>query len=47
MGFKGFGKDPIRAGFLIGVEGFEGSLGFNSVIRGLPYIFLCVGEKWE
>ncbi len=28
QGFKGFGKEPIRAGSLIGVEGFEGSLGF-------------------
>ncbi len=26
-GFKGFWKEPIRAGTLIGVEGFEGSLG--------------------
>ncbi len=25
--FKGFGKEPIRASSLIGVEGFEGSLG--------------------
>ncbi len=24
---KGFGKESIRAGSLIGVEGFEGSLG--------------------
>ncbi len=28
QGFKGFGKEPIRASSLIGVEGFEGSLGF-------------------
>ncbi len=28
QGFKGFGKEPIRACSLIGVEGFEGSLGF-------------------
>ncbi len=27
-GFKGFGKEPLRAGFLIGVEGIESSLGF-------------------
>ncbi len=27
-GFKGLGKEPIRAGSLIGVEGFRGSLGF-------------------
>ncbi len=47
MGFKGFGKDPIRTGSLIGVEDVEGSLGSNSVIRGLPYVFLCVGGKWE
>ncbi len=26
--FKGFGKDLICAGSLIGVESFEGSLGF-------------------
>ncbi len=28
QGFKGFGKEPIRAISLIGVEGYEGSLGF-------------------
>ncbi len=28
MGFKGLGKEPISAGSLMGVEGFEGSLGF-------------------
>ncbi len=28
QGFKGFGKEPIRASSLIGVGGFEGSLGF-------------------
>ncbi len=28
QGFKGFGKEPIRASSLIGVEGFEGSFGF-------------------
>ncbi len=28
QGFKSFGKEPIRAGSLNGVEGFEGSLGF-------------------
>ncbi len=28
QGFKGFGKEPIRASSLIGVEGLEGSLGF-------------------
>ncbi len=27
-GFEGFWKEPIRAGSLIGVEGFEGPLGF-------------------
>ncbi len=27
-GFKVIGKEPIRAGSLIGVEDFEGSLGF-------------------
>ncbi len=27
-GIKSFGKEPIRTGSLIGVEGFEGSLGF-------------------
>ncbi len=28
QGFKGFGKVPTRALSLIGVKGFEGSLGF-------------------
>ncbi len=28
LGFEGFWKEPIRAGFLIGVEGFESPLGF-------------------
>ncbi len=28
QGFKGFGKEPIRATSLIGVEGFEDCLGF-------------------
>ncbi len=28
QGFNGFGKEPIRASSLIGVEGVEGSLGF-------------------
>ncbi len=28
QGFKGFGKEPIRADCHIGVEGFEVSLGF-------------------
>ncbi len=28
QGFKGVGKEPIWASSLIGVEGFEGSLGF-------------------
>ncbi len=27
-GFEGFGKEPIRAVSLIGVEGIESSLGF-------------------
>ncbi len=27
-GLKGFGKEPTKVGSLIGVEGFEGSLGF-------------------
>ncbi len=28
QGFEAFGKEPIKAGSLIGVEVFEGSLGF-------------------
>ncbi len=28
QGFKSFGKEPIRAGSVMGVEGFVGSLGF-------------------
>ncbi len=28
QGFKSFGKEPIRANSLIGVEGLEGCLGF-------------------
>ncbi len=28
QGFKSFGKEPIRAGSLIGISGFEDSLGF-------------------
>ncbi len=28
QGFKNFGEEPIRAGSLIGVEGFKGSLNF-------------------
>ncbi len=45
LGFKVFGKEAIKTGFLIGVDG---SMGFKfRDVGGLPWISLCVGGKWK
>ncbi len=41
QGFKGFGIEPIRASSLIGVEGFEGCLGFWFCDVGGYHAYLC------
>ncbi len=47
-GLEGFGKEPIRTGSLIGVEGFESSLGFRfRDDRICHFAPLCVGGKRE
>ncbi len=41
-GLNGFGKDPINAGSLVWVEGFDGSLGFRDEEICHVYLWVCM-----